>query len=424
MRIASATAIIASALALAGCGGSMPAGMDTLNLACGLDCDLNTGGTGTGGTTVPATIDPGTGDDTGTQGGNTTNVSPATGNTTLVLENGQLKKPASGTALSLLNATTDQLLAASKPKKLKFAVDTNTQTNGQWLVPVEMDEYETGTNRVDVWDTGNRGGSGTGYREYRYISNAVGDKRDEVLQLWTWGNSYATQYRNVNSGKAIQQAWAFGGNKTALTAVPTAGSSVYNGRFVGTANATNWVKIDGQPIDPNVDYRVQGAAAVTANFGTGAVTGQLTPETWTSYQPDIQMWFTQNVGGGYYTDADVAPPPHAQNTPITVNGVQIAPAPYYYAGIYNTKVKLNGTISGNTYTGTTTLDNGYVTGDNVLYGAFFGPTAAETTGIFAAYGANPAPIGGAAGINGDQRGYLTISGAFNATCTPGVTCAN
>jgi hypothetical protein len=414
MRIASATAIIASALALAACGGgSMPDGMGTLSLACGLDCDLTTDDTSGGGTTVPATIDPGTDDPTGTQGGNTTNVSPTTGDATLVLENGQLKTPTAGTSLSMLSATNAQILGATKPTKLKFSVDTNTATNGQWLVPVEMNEYQAGTNQVDAWDTGNKGGSGTGYREYRYISNAVGNKRDEVLQLWTWGNSYATQYRNVNSGKAIQQAWAFGGNKTALTAVPTAGSSVYNGRFVGTANAQNWVKIDGQPIDPNVDYRVQGAATVTANFGNGAVIGQLSPETWTSYQPELQQWFTQNVGGGYYLQGDLTP--RAQNTGVF---------PYYYSGIYDTKVNLNGTITGNTYKGTTTLDNGYITGDNVLYGAFFGATAAETTGVFSAYGANPAPIGGAAGINGDQRGFLTISGAFNATCTPGVTCAN
>ena len=44
------------------------------------------------------------------------------------------------------------------------------------------------------------------YREYRVYSDEVGQERDETLQVWAWGDSYATQYRNTPSGGEAMHA--------------------------------------------------------------------------------------------------------------------------------------------------------------------------------------------------------------------------
>jgi len=295
-----------------------------------------------------------------------------------------LDQPASGTSLSkLLN---DPL--SGPPTTQKIVIDTNTSSNGSWPTPVTMNEYLPGSNAPDP--TGNGNGGSVTYNEYRAISNTPGQERDEELQVWAWNDSYATQYRNAASGgEASQQAWSFGGNKTALTDMPVSGSATYNGRFVATAKSSNWIKPSGADIDPNALWRVQGASTVTANFGpAGTVTGTLTPETWESFQQGVSDWYTWTVG----TVGTVAEPDYE---------------------IYNAQVALAGTITGNTYAGTATLDGTFVSGDNPMYGGFFGTGASETTGIFNVYGVDPDPIGGSAGINDDRRGFLTINGAFN-----------
>jgi hypothetical protein len=310
------------------------------------------------------------------------------------LENSVYQKPASGTSLSLLTAgtspttTTAQILGPTKPTALTIRVDTNTSTNGNWPTPVQMTEYVPGSTAIDP--TGNNNGGtncapNCGYREYRALSAT----RDEELQVWAWNNSYATQYRNASGGgDATQQAWSFGGNKTALTDMPGGGSATYNGRFVATAKSSNWIKPSGADIDPNALWRVQGASSVTANFGAATVAGTLTPETWESFQQGVSGWYMWNVG----TLGTVAEPDYE---------------------IYNTQIALNGVITGNTYAGTATLDGTFVSGDNPMYGGFFGAGASETTGIFNVYGVDPDPIGGSAGINDDRRGFLTINGAFH-----------
>ena len=220
------------------------------------------------------------------------------------------------------------------------------------------------------------------------------------MQVWAWSESYATQYRNTpNGGEAVQQAWSFGGNKTPLGAMPVGGSATYNGRFVATAKTANYLKPSGALVDPNALWRVQGASQLTANFGpSGTVAGTLTPETWTSYQAGLSgATYTKTVG------VTPTPPYSAIETPNY--------------SFYNTTVALNGTITGNTYAGTTagsaTLSGAFISGDETMYGGFFGAAGAETTGVFHVTGMDPDPIGGSAGINDDRRGYLTIQGAFH-----------
>ena len=405
MRIGSVSALVLAAFALAACEGSPTTGSSasvaTLDL-CGLGCPFGTPGGGGGGTPVN---DPTDGDDSSTDGGNTTDLSPLTADTTIALESSKLVRPSGSTpSLSLLTAgtspatTTAQILSGTKPTQLTIAIDTNSASNGSWPTPAQMDEYPYGSNLPDPTG-GNNGGTNClpncDYREYRVYSEEVGQERDESLQVWAWGESYATQYRNTPSGgEAMHQAWSFGGNKTPLASMP-GGSATYNGRFVATAKTANYLKPTGAVIDPNALWRVQGASQVTANFGTAGITGTLTPQTWTSFQTGISAHYMKTVG--------VTPTP-----PYTV-----IETPNY--SFYNTTVALSGTITGNTYAGEANLTGPFISGDQTMYGGFFGATGAETTGVFHVTGMDPDPVGGSAGINDDTRGYLTIQGAFNGT---------
>ena len=385
MRIGSVSALVLAAFALAACEGSPTTGSSASNASlalCGLSCPDPTDG-GTNDADGDGVDDGADGDDSSTDGGNTTDLSPTNADVTIALQDSNLQQPTSGTSLSqLLNNP-----LSGPPTTQRIVIDTNTSSNGSWPTPVTMNEYLPGSSLPDP--TGNGNGGSVTYNEYRAISNTPGQERDEELQVWAWNDSYATQYRNASGGgEASQQAWSFGGNKTALASMPVGGSANYTGRFVATAKSTNWIKPSGADIDPNALWRVQGASSVDANFATASVTGTLTPETWTSFQSGVSGWYTWNVG----TPGTVAEPDYS---------------------IYNTEVALAGTITGNTYAGTATLDGTFVSGDNPMYGGFFGAGASETTGIFNVYGVDPDPIGGSAGINDDRRGFLTINGAFN-----------
>jgi hypothetical protein len=404
MRIGSISALALAAFALAACEGSPTTGSSasnaTLNL-CGLGCPFGNPNSGTN-----VVNDPSDNDDSSTDGGNATNLDAATADTTIALESSKLVTPTGNIpSLSLLTAgtspttTTAQILSGTKPTQLTIAVDTNSGTNGAWPTPIQMDIYNFGTNAPDLTG-GNNGGAGAGYREYRVYEDNVGVERDESLQVWAWGDSYATQYRvTPNGGEAAQQAWSFGGNKTPLASMPVGGSATYNGRFVATAKTANYLKPSGAAIDPNALWRVQGASQVTANFGpSGTVTGTLTPETWTSEQTSINGTYMKTVG------ITPTPPYTAIETPDY--------------SFYNTTVALTGAITGNTYAGEANLSGAYISGDQTMYGGFFGATGAETAGVFHVTGMDPFPVGGSAGINDDKRGYLTIQGAFHG-CDPG-----
>ena len=178
------------------------------------------------------------------------------------------------------------------------------------------------------------------------------------------------------------------------------GSATYNGRFVATAKTENYLKPTGADIDPNALWRVQGASQVTANFGTAGVTGTLTPETWTSFQKGIGEPLHENRGMSG----------HGPRRPYTV-----IETPNY--SFYNTTVALSGTITGNTYAGDSgsTLTGPFISGDQTMYGGFFGATAPKQPASSMSPAWTPIPVGGSAGINDDTRGYLTIQGAFNGT---------
>jgi hypothetical protein len=477
MRVFPAIALLTSSLALAACGGGGDLnGSDTLadRVNAGGVCDLtqdsciDTGGSSGGTTTVADKDKDGIPDKVDTDGskgsgagGNTTGLT--TGNATIALQAGKLDN--SPTALSILTssltptaaATNAAILSSNKPKKLKFQIDTKTDKNGQWAVPIEMKEDIAGTRALEwvrrghvlagtpmsdgypvlspaglpaaTWNpTYNRyetaagnvvdhregaywtsltavmsdkanGGSKGNYREYVIIDQNAG--RDEVLQVWAWKDSYAVQYQNaVGGGAPKQQAWAFHGNATA--AMPVSGSAVYKGRFVGTANTSNWINPNGSEIDPNGTWRIQGGSEIRANFGTDQIRGTLTPETWSAVKNDAEYtWYTS-----------------AADNPSTPT---IKEPNHYF---YESRVEIDAELGGNKFAGDATVDKTTVQGNNDVKGGFFGSKAREVTGVFAAEGIVRYPLGGTAGQSDHRRAFINMNGAFNALCTaPGGTCA-
>jgi hypothetical protein len=231
-------------------------------------------------------------------------------------------------------ATEAAIMSANKPKTLQMEIDTNAGNNSNFAVPVMMNEDIHGTrdlewmalghtnvarNTIEIYDPNGRpirfnpasgqfqfyvggtftteapidaaqdfywnqikgymgskanGGAKDNYREYAIISKTL--NRDEVLQVWAWDDSYTAEYQNQNgTGSPQQQAWSFGGRAT--TNMPTGGTATYKGRYVGTAETSNWIKPDGSVINPNALWMVQGSAELKADFAatTNQVTGTL-----------------------------------------------------------------------------------------------------------------------------------------------------
>lgn len=414
MRYVSVIALLASTAALAGCAGGDGSALSLA--ASGSVCGVNDPNCATP-TPVPTTTTTTTTGTTTTNTGNpTTVVTPppppppppnignavtfTTGDTTIALENSVLKSPMSTPAVSRLTTTTS-------PNTAKFEINSRSPNNALWPIAKTMNLYRSGT------------GLGGTYKEYHALTtSSTGTAADEELQVWSWNNSYATQYRDVTgagtTGEALHQAWSFGGTRTAKANMPISGTANYNGQFTATAKTWNWensVGATNQTIDFNNVWRVKGTSAITADFTTATVTGTLTPVTWNAYQ-------TMNNARGF---KDVL----ATNVLDPNN-----PAYWGYFNFLQSTILLNGTITtsdtaGNSITGTAILNpaDGWITNStlNPFYGAFFDdPTKTgtanpiEVTGVFSVEAAIPAPTGGDIAINGDRRGNMQMSGVFNA----------
>jgi C-lobe and N-lobe beta barrels of Tf-binding protein B len=383
-------------------------------------------------------------------------------------------------------ATEAAILSNNKPKTLKMEVDTNAGNNSNFAVPVMMNEDIFGTrdlewlhlghtnvpvNSIEIYDPNGRairfnearkrfqyfsggaftteapidtsqdfywnqitpfmgskanGGAGGNYREYAIYSPTL--KRDEVLQVWAWDDSYTAQYQNQGQkGSPPQQAWSYGGRAT--TNMPTGGNATYRGRFVGIAETRNWAPAStpqgysGEVVNPNALWMVQGSSELGVDFSktTNQVSGVLKPESWTSEQNGY--WYTWQT----FAASD----PAVGN--IAGNPSTPTPGEYDYS-FYSTPLNLQGTIVAgdtagtapavnNAIVGTASFGGDALTGDNPMQAGFFGNNATEVTGVFTAAGTFKDPRGGSTGLNDPRRGFVDMNGTFNATCTPGVTCA-
>ncbi|MEP6826872.1 MAG: hypothetical protein ABJA10_02225 [Aestuariivirga sp.] len=266
-----------------------------------------------------------------------------------------------------------------------------------------MDYYPAGGTGPVLADNAN-------YAEYRFFQK---NTYDEELQVWSWTNSYATQYRDVtNSGTApLHQAWSFGGNYTPVANMPNANIPVlYNGSWTATAQTSNWVNdttaIPAQVVDFNNNWQVRGTSALTANFGTGDFTGTLHSTSWVGKSIDGSKYVTVNA--------------------LVASNDRLDP-------VMTADVKLTGRITTNAavgahpnqINGTANMDNttwGWITtmGSNPMYGGFFDPVGkigtanpTEVAGVFALDTAIPAPVGGNYAVNDDRRGFLSMSGMFH-----------
>ena len=383
MRFFSLLALLAASTALGGCPASDGSALSLAasGAVCGVsdgDCAVATPVvTPTVPTPVTPVVPP-------PNIGNTTTL--ATGNATIALESSVLVSQKTDPAFS-------NLVVTASPNTAKFTIDPKSPNKGLWPVATTMDEFVSGTNA-----SGGLGLGGT-YKEYHAITNSsAGSAQDEELQIWNWNYSYGVQYRNITSGgEATQQAWSFGGTKTAAASMPISGSANYVGKFGATAKTWNFVDSTdiNQTVSWNNIWRINGDSSLTANFATGQFTGILTPLLWN------------------------APDKNSVNTTIDLT------LPFnanYNAFFMSSNVLLKGTIAtsaatGNSVVGTATLDpaTGSVTNStlNPMYASFFGPTANEVTGIFNLEATFLAPSGGVIPINNDTRGNIEISGVFN-----------
>ena len=415
MRIASFGILVAAGTALSGCDASKLDAVANLGTACTSSTQsLNCGapaGTGTG-TTTPTTP-------TNTNVGNTAAI--VTGDTTLIVEGGNLVSTPTNMGISKLTLATG---TAPDPDTAKIAITTNTSSNSNWPLAKTMDEYTLGTAL----------GSGLGgtYKEYRTINKVPGSANavDEELQVWTWnagtGKTYATQYRDVTGGAnpATHQAWSFGGNYTTAAAMPTSGSATYTGRFGGIAVTSNFINNPNIPqtLDRNNRWSVTGDTNITANFGTnGTINGTLTPTEW-------YAWQTLNGVIGFGSAKD----------PITLGNTAIANAnwfsaakggfmdvPIQLAGSIKTNATTTGNTKPNTITGTAkyAANSGWLntTSNSFFNAGFFGDNAEDITGTFSVDAQIPDPIGGIRPLNDDRRGFISMQGIFNG-CKIGSVC--
>jgi hypothetical protein len=398
MRFVSFAAVSATAIILAACGETtesltLNSGLDV----CGLSCPVEVAQPVSVNGNLPATAPT-------NNKGNKTDIPKADGDTTIALEKSIIINEKTKLSQSTLTRA-----GVGDERTAILEIDTNTNRNSLWPKPKVMEYYAFGTNA----DTDTLGGE---YTEYRILSSSIqdGTNIDEELQVWAWGNSYATQYRDVTSGApdADHQAWSFGGKRTALAAMPTGGTATMTGRFGATAKTANWLntKDQRQKLDYNNNWQVNGSSEVVADFGSNKVTGRLRPEKFRAIATmnGATGRETITVDRANYTDAIFANPATHPHDKID----------FIYQDIVLQGTITKDTVKGNSVAGKALFGptNGYISNStkNPFAGAFFGPNANEFTGIFNVEATLPDPVGGEFPINADTRATVQMSGTLHA----------
>jgi hypothetical protein len=441
MRLASVTFLLFSSVALSACGGG--GGGDSLNLDAGTDvCGLSCPVTKPTKPTKPPTPPPTAGGlppVSTTNTGNTTKLT--TGDVTIALESGVLIQQDTAYGLSKLTVPTFGLMEG---QSAKIEIDTKTKRNSSWPKPKNLVWYEFGTNNITPTpnskpDTKIFGG-GT-YNEYRALTDASPegtpadekqDAADESLQVWTFKNSYAAQYRNLGdgTGKARHQTWSFGGNpgKSASSAadMPSAGSVTFKGEYVSNAETKNYKEREGADLNVNQLWSTKGNSEVSINFASKNVTGKLSPKIWRGVGKDgfENVWVddakTEFAARVELAQAQAAAGQEIDLPPISYNLMN------YYAymddqinikGVLTTPATGGNLISGSVVYDPATTPQFTSDSANPFFASVFGSqaTGMEVTGAFALKSIEPQPIGGNTAINDDRRGYVSHSGVIHAT---------
>ena len=478
MRLVTSLLVVASSTILTGCVSSTFNALSGLTNGCGtgattVNCNIATGVPGAGQTTA------GTGSSTVTTNGTTTTTTttvntgntavldPKTNDTTIAIEGNSVITTSANPAVSKLLDSPLNHLAANQTANSQIWFDTKTASNPYWPISKTMAYDEFGTcsadGGIDINNPGycmgaatpigtvNAAGfpTGTGghglngdYKLYRHYTKSL---VDEELQVWTWANSYATQYRDVlASATAPQhQAWSFGGTYTPAALIPTGAvpNTVYTGKFTATATTSNWTDatkainpnltlapVGGKTMGFNNTWSVLGDTSITANWATATMTGNLSPKFWRGVDD----------GGGLSTvDVAMAQADTASNACYNLNGLcgpVTSPATagthftnwQDYHPFMGTNIVLKGTISTsatnlkkpNQVVGTATLDRtqGWQTSANTnpMFAGFFGAAGpTEVAGAFAVDGAATSPNDGVMAMNNERRAFLLMSGIFH-----------
>lgn len=353
---------------------------------------------------------------TGSSTGTSTGQSNATGGTSFAFNDGGFTiTGAAKTEVTVSNAGTGIGNEIA-------SVAVNTGLNGMtWADSIDMALFRTtiggvATDRLDRnQDFYNAPGANpnfTGYKEYRSIKGSNGNggsATDAELQIWSYQYSNIGQYTVFNDPSAANNnnvSLFHDGSQTPTSGLP-AGTATYRGKFGGVAVISNFLTstrgvddpfdtdaVAGTDLDPNGTWRVVGDVNVTANFGSGTVTGNVTNSTYRRFtgsatSPDGYITVTPqeyNPGGG------------ANNSRIFAD--------------YN----ITGTITDSTYSGNVRGPNGaVVTGNNAVNGAFYGPNAEETAGVLSVETTSPGPSDGLTTNEENRRGSVKLRGVFQGT---------
>ncbi len=392
MRTGSLIALIGvSALGLSGCASVEKSDGGTLALAATA-----------GGTTSTVDPDSNTGSDTGTSTGQ----SNTTGGTSYVFNDG---------GFTITGAALTDIAVANTGAGINnetATVSVNTGLNGlTWVDPIEMALFRDtvgGVNTDGLDQATNFYGAPavnpnfTGYKEYRRITGGAGGATtDAELQVWSYQFSNVGQYVVFNDPSAPNNnnvSLFYNGSATPTSALP-AGSATYNGKFGGTAVVSNYLSPErtvNDPFDtagtattvydPNGTWRVVGDTQITANFGSGAVTGSITNSTWRKF-----------TGSATSPDGFITITPAETDKPFT-------------------NYTINGTITGNTFVGNAQGPAGaVVTGNNAVNGGFFGPNAEEVAGVVSVETTSPSPSDGLTANDANRRGFINLRGVFQGT---------
>ncbi len=348
-----------------------------------------TSGSGGG---VASSVDPNSA--TGSTTGTSTGQANTTGGTSYVFNDG---------GFTITGAALTDLAVANPGAGIgneTATVSVNTQLNGlTWVDPIEMALFRDTVGGVAT-DKLSFSPNFTGYKEYRQITGVSGTTTttDAELQIWSYQFSNIGQYTVFNDPSAANAnnvSLFFNGSATPTSGLP-AGSATYNGKFGGTAVASNWLTPTrtvadpfdtagtvGSTYDPNGTWRVVGDVQVNANFGSGAVTGTVNNTTWRKF-----------TGAATSQDGFITVTPGETAKPFT-------------------DYTFTGTITNNTFAGAARGPaNQVVTGNNAVNGGFFGPNAEEVAGVINVETTSPNPSEGITTNAGNRRGFINLRGVF------------
>jgi hypothetical protein len=480
MRLASLSVLLMSTVGLSACGGSGGSTLIEMNNLCGTTCATSTQlpappKAAVNGQALPPPSTVNT--------GNTTAL--VTGDTTLVLEGGVVINTRNNPGRSVLTPDTG---TTEDTKSAKLSIDTkNSARNSSWPVPKTMawtkfgsqneissgisTDRRFGTNGTVIPSlladpanpdiSGSTQLAGATYNEYRVRSQDKDVPYDESLQIWTWGKSYAAQYRDVTSSGAPagHQAWVYGGangiKKSTAEELPTTGSLSFSGQYTSTVTTSGFLEKDliaYQTMKNNGEWSSFGDANFKATFSaTGATfTGTLDPDIWRKHRNEERP--VDGAAGFAYIDIDAAramegllranPALALDERNFGIDELENFANYRANAEFLDVPIILNGTIgitastsapaapppagsppapapTENNIVGTTQIGKNYGwitnTSTDIVYGSVFGTAATgyEVTGVFNAEGVVVNPFGGNIAINDDRRAIVHHSGVFH-----------